>query len=418
MKSIRPLIIFTHYYPFGCMELFLETEIRYLCQAFNRIIVVPNVISGPLRELPVGVQVETSFALSSLGNDFLSLIKKGIRALAYPSFYCEMSKIPKTKAHIRRLLAYSYEASRCAKWFGEYLIANPELQEAIVYTYWFYDHTTGVADLKTRYPKLSIVSRAHGFDLYEEDYSPGYIPYRQYSLERLDKLLCISNHGLKYIADHYPEAFKKAHVSRLGIEDPGCDLEFSADSPFTIVSCGHLIPLKRLDLLINGIEAFARLQPEISIRWVHIGDGPLKDPLRAHALEKLGPLSIKHDWLGNLPNQQVFEIYRELKPHVFLLTSETEGIPVSIMEAYACGIPAIATSVGGVAEIVNEGNGILLPPHVTPHQIGQALQEFWLSTEKAKQMKKEARRSWESHFQANKNYSRFAKLIDVQNLKS
>lgn len=408
--SKRPLVLFTHYYPFGEMELFLETEIRYLKEVFDHIVVIPNVISGSLREVPEGVIVETAFAKTHRGKDLPSLAHKTINALLYPSFYKELWHAPKKTAYLKKLMSYSSEASRCVSWLRGYLKEHPELQDALFYTYWFYDHTTGLASLKKQFPRIQVVSRAHGFDLYEEDYYPPYIPYRQSSLEKIDALFMISNHGQDYLQKRFPDLTHKAVLSRLGIEDPGFVVQKAPNGIFTLVSCSHMVPLKRLHLQIDGISSFARKHPDTKIEWRHIGDGPLRQQLASYASKYLPPW-VNWSFIGSLPNKEVFKCYKDLQPDLFLLMSETEGLPVSLMEAQACGIPTIATNVGGVSEIVNEDNGVLLPDQPTPHDISQAIASLVLHPERMSSAKKHARNSWNNLFNAPQNYRLFTKLL-------
>jgi glycosyltransferase involved in cell wall biosynthesis len=100
------------------------------------------------------------------------------------------------------------------------------------------------------------------------------------------------------------------------------------------------------------------LQRDSSIVMIAVGQGPLVDQVGALHLE-LG-LGERFKLLG----------YRTDVPDllaasdVFVLASAFEGLPVSIMEAMAAGLPVVATSVGGVPEAVSDGEtGLLVPPH-------------------------------------------------------
>lgn len=407
----RPLVIFTHFYPFGELELFLETEIPHLKELFSHIVIIPNVIDGPQREVPKGVFIETSFATTFCGKDLASQMRKMARAFMFPPFYTELWRAPKKMSHLRKLLGYASEAFRCESWLNDYLVSHPELQNALFYTYWFYDHTTGIARIKKRYPQISIVSRAHGFDLYEEDYEPAYIPFRSFSVDFLDRIFLISTHGYDYFCRRFPQSAAKASISKLGVEDPGFTVKTGNESSFKLVSCAHLVPLKRLHLQIDGIASFARKHPNVPVIWQHIGDGPLREKVQAYASKRLPPWV---DWSlpGHMRNQDVFALYKAFRPDLFLLMSETEGLPVSLMEAYACGIPAVATAVGGVPEIVNAENGILLPRVPMPDDIAQALSHLWQSPDDLKLMREAARNTWEMHFNAQRNYRLFASLLE------
>jgi glycosyltransferase involved in cell wall biosynthesis len=406
MKKSRPLVIFTHFFPFGEKELFLETEVRYLKEHFSSIVIVPNMIEGKCRSLPEGVSVETSFAQTYRGKGMVALLQKTAQALTYAPLYAELNKIPKKRDYARKLLGYAFEAARCAKWLKKFLQKNPCLHEALFYTYWLYDHTSGILRLKKRYPGMQVISRAHGFDLYAEDYYPPYIPFRPALMEEIDSVFCISEHGSRYLCKKFSSIQDKIKVSRLGIEDPGFTIQKSREEPYVLVSCSHLVPLKRIFLQIDGVSAFARQYPHVRFEWHLIGDGSLKEQIHRHAAEKF-PSSVIWHLTGSMNNQAVFAYYQKIKPDLFLLTSETEGLPVSLMEAYACGIPAVATDVGGVSEIVNAMNGRLLSANPSDQEIAQGIASLLLSSEKLLAARQAARFHWQTHFHAATNYLHF-----------
>lgn len=88
--------------------------------------------------------------------------------------------------------------------------------------------------------------------------------------------------------------------------------------------------------------------------------------------------------------------------------SETEGVPVSIMEAFSVGIPALATDVGGVAELVNGQNGALLSAEVTIGEIAQKIQYFSeLANEKMQAYRQAAFETWVEKCAAEQLYPAF-----------
>ncbi len=91
--------------------------------------------------------------------------------------------------------------------------------------------------------------------------------------------------------------------------------------------------------------------------------------------------------------------------------SESEGVPVSIMEAQSFGIPVIATNVGGTPEIVNEENGHLLTANPTANEIASSFYDVAFNKEKWKNKRKLSHKNWEENFNAEKNYRAFADEI-------
>ena len=114
-------------------------------------------------------------------------------------------------------------------------------------------------------------------------------------------------------------------------------------------------PAKALHLFL---EAAAKIASEIpGVCFVMVGDGPLRQQFEAQA-ETLGISSILRmlGWRHDVP-----ELLRTFD--VFLLTSLWEGLPRSLIEAFVSGVPAVASRVDGIGEVVQEGrNGFLVPP--------------------------------------------------------
>jgi glycosyltransferase involved in cell wall biosynthesis len=125
------------------------------------------------------------------------------------------------------------------------------------------------------------------------------------------------------------------------------------DDEILLVFVGRFAPIKRLSLLL---EAFAKArESDPRLRLAVVGDGDERPALERQAVE-----------LGIAADLRFLGYRRELRP-VFaaadtaVLSSDNEGTPVSLIEAAAAGLPAVATDVGGVREVVGEGTGILVP---------------------------------------------------------
>jgi len=115
--------------------------------------------------------------------------------------------------------------------------------------------------------------------------------------------------------------------------------------------------------------------------------------------------NISFTLLGYIPS--VYTYYRENPVDIFINTSSSEGIPVTIMEAISCGIPIIATDVGGNPEIVGEECGIIIPADPKPADIAEAVLRM-ISDQSGYQKKKAGCINiWSSLFNAEKNYRNF-----------
>jgi glycosyltransferase involved in cell wall biosynthesis len=172
-----------------------------------------------------------------------------------------------------------------------------------------------------------------------------------------------------------------------------------------------MVPVKRLHLLIEALH-----KVNSKVEWRHIGSGPLESELNQLAKEL--PSNVVVKFLGNLSNKEVLENYSNEPTDLFINVSELEGIPVSIMEAFSCSIPVIATNVGGTSELVNDKNGILISKDVTPDELASFIDEFYNLNEDEKQVKsREAYEMWNNNYNAEKNYEEFAsKLMNMMGL--
>jgi colanic acid/amylovoran biosynthesis glycosyltransferase len=112
-------------------------------------------------------------------------------------------------------------------------------------------------------------------------------------------------------------------------------------------------------------------------------------------------------------NEEVIHFYKKEKPSLFINVSSSEGIPVSIMEAFSFGIPVIATNVGGTHEIVIDNyNGILLKENPTIEEIKSAILKIkYLEVFEYGKMKLNAWNTLNEKFSAEKNYKTFYETV-------
>jgi glycosyltransferase involved in cell wall biosynthesis len=125
------------------------------------------------------------------------------------------------------------------------------------------------------------------------------------------------------------------------------------DDEVVLVFVGRIVPIKRLDVLLRAL-ARAR-QSDRRLRLALVGDGEERPGLELQAAE-LG-LGGAVEFLG---------YRRELRPlfaasDLAVLSSDNEGTPVSLIEAAAAGLPAVATDAGGVREVVGADSGTVVP---------------------------------------------------------
>jgi N-acetyl sugar amidotransferase len=279
----------------------------------------------------------------------------------------------------------------------------------VIYSYWFDEFALIAAKLKQKHPDVSAISRAHGWDVYFERHNNNYLPFRYFTLMNLDKTYVVSSFGAEYLKSKFNFiTLGKIGVSRLGTQIKDL-VDKKEKSSKRIVSCSSIIQLKRIDRIIDALYDIH----EFEIEWVHFGSGKLIEEIRELASIKLdSKKNIKVIFKGHLANQEILEFYSSNQIDVFINTSETEGIPVSIMEAISFGIPCIAPNVGGIGEIIDENTGVLLTSTPNTIEISQAIRKILgLNEEECSQLKSFAHKKHQDYFSANRNYTWFVEEI-------
>jgi len=142
-----------------------------------------------------------------------------------------------------------------------------------------------------------------------------------------------------------------------------------------IVYVGNFKPEKGVDTLVEAVGQPALADRDVEL--VLVGSGPLEKTLRATA-SSLG-VARKIRFAGRQPHDAIPEWISGCD--VFCLPSRHEGCPNVVLEALACGRPVVASAVGGVPELLHEGqNGHLVPastPLALATALGSALDRAW-----------------------------------------
>lgn len=408
------LLLFTATYPYdaGAEQTFLDLEVRYLRKNFQRIILVPRKCQGTLLPLPNGVEVDKSYAASFITS---SLFSAFWRMIFSPHFYQEVVSQPRLlrySAALQRLLAFLVGAQATHDWVKKWLLRNQiHPADCIFYTYWFDQAAYGIGLAKQAHPALKLVSRVHGYDLYEEYYyQPPYWPRRRAALSLLDRLFPDSQAGLEYLKGRYPEFASIYELALLGVPEPGFQTQASADGTFRIVSCSMLEPVKRVGLILEGIASAAKKRPDQQFEWRHFGNGKRRLELQSRANE-IFPPNAKGFLPGYSTKEDLMSFYKENPVDIFINVSVTEGTPVAVMEAISCGIPVIATDVGGNPEIVSKRNGILLGANPTPDEVAEALIQMIDNPKMTRRLREGSRKVWEESYNADVNFRDFAEKL-------
>jgi N-acetyl-alpha-D-glucosaminyl L-malate synthase BshA len=204
---------------------------------------------------------------------------------------------------------------------------------------------------------LPFITTLHGTDITLVGLDRSYLPITQFGIEQSDGVTAISN----YLRDRTREAFNIQGEIEVIRNFVNCDVyvrvptklaamrpRYASDEEKLLVHLSNFRPVKRI---LDVVAVFARVAKALPARLMMIGDGPDRSAAEHLALT-LGVADRIH-FLGKQDN------VNELLPlaDLMLMPSEMESFGLAALEAMACSVPSIATRVGGVPELIDDGTG-------------------------------------------------------------
>ncbi len=368
------LILFTNNYPAGLKEQWKENEIILLSSYYKKIDVVPFYnVDKVVYSIPgvSNVNFEDPIIHKWQGGLF-RFISGVILEIGVSTFIIELFAMIRSgfcKENVIKL----YNAVLRVKQLRESVYFRKLIQEnksdKILYFYWGLGSAEIIPFLKLKNFK-NIVVRMHRYDLYLY-VNEGYIPFRGLLLKKNIKVLPCSFDGKMHLLSNYRKINADIIVQRLGVlRSDSLIASQSCDNVLRIVSCSNLVPVKRVEMMISVAAVL-----EMPFHWIHIGSGELES--RCRELVKLNQLENFFELIGPLPANEVINFYLNNNVDLFVNLSCSEGVPVSIMEAFSVGIPVVSMDVGGISEIVDNSVGELLPQNATISTVKKAIKSFY-----------------------------------------
>jgi colanic acid/amylovoran biosynthesis glycosyltransferase len=352
--STKTCLLFTQSFPFGETEVFVERELQYLSSYFEKVIVCPlHHSSLEIRKLPANVSIFDIQKYREVENSKLYFLLSNFYNVSNLLFLEFTSHPYLTLKFLRRVTSDIMEQIRKAKIIKANL---PGLysENSIVYSFWFDRWITALGLALGKNASKKIFSRAHAFDLYEEDNTGGYILYRKFQFKHIKKVFPVSAHGERYLKKKHPNFKNKIHTSYLGTAFHDTQNPFDENNdPFVLVSCGSVQKRKRTLSFLGLIESLP-----LKYKLIHFGDGPdMNELIRTVEEKKLNDRVVLR---GNTDNDRFLDYLRSNPISLFMSLSSNEGLPYSMIESISFGIPLLSTNVGGCSEICNEHTGILI----------------------------------------------------------
>jgi len=398
MNVNSSLCLFTNEFPYGNSETYLESEIPLMTELFDKIYIFPSKKKGQLTH-----KLSSKFEIISFDHQWG---KKGNKLFFGNLFFVlntlfnEWRFCSNKRTFYKKL--FFYKNTLLHKLYIseqlEIFLSEKDIEDPVFYSYWFSDWTITLGILKYKKKIRSFVSRAHGFDVYDNRNKDGFIPFRLFQLKMVDRVFSVSMKGCEYLRNKkkFPE---KITTRYLGVADRGMN-PFQGENRFTIVSCSNVNEFKRLELIIEILRHIT-----FPIHWIHFGDGILMEKMKEKSAEL--PATITVEFKGRVPNVEILDFYKNNQVDLFMTTSAMEGLPMTLIEAASFGIPLLGTNVGGIPEIINDQTGMLIPEYPDPSAVADMIEDFKLDHGNSILFRRSVKECWKNNFESMKNYTEF-----------
>ena len=214
--------------------------------------------------------------------------------------------------------------------------------------------------LATRGRHLPFITTLHGTDITLVGLDRSYLPITKFGINESDGVTAISSHLRERTRENLGitreiEVIRNFVNCDFYVRNPELVAEqrprFARPGESLLVHLSNFRPVKRV---LDVIETFARVSRALPARLLMIGDGPERSAAEFLAM-RLG-VGDRVDFVGKQENVNELLALSDL----MLMPSEMESFGLAALEAMACRVPAVATRVGGVPELIEDGvNGLL-----------------------------------------------------------
>lgn len=267
---------------------------------------------------------------------------------------------------------YWYTPKILRRYYGQFFLASVrrtferavrEFEPDIVFAPWAYPD--GYAGVELARPaNLPVVVQVHGSDIRELSRYPARAAGTKAALRDADGVIAVSSDLAQRVIE-LGAAAERVRVIIDGVdrqqfcprdrEASRWRLGWSADAKH-LLFVGNLARVKGIDVLLDACQ---RLRTDVGQWQLHIvGDGPLRSHLEQQAVTNgIGQQVRFH---GPIAHEELPDWF--CAADLFVLASRSEGVPNVLLEAAACGLPLVATSVGGIPEIAHLAASRLVPP--------------------------------------------------------
>lgn len=216
---------------------------------------------------------------------------------------------------------------------------------------------------------------------------------------------CISHFCRSQAAIFAPDFTEKLHIVHCGIEPDRLTPVVHQGRGNRILFVGRITAGKGIEVLFDAMVALRDHHPDLTLTVV--GDGP-----RRVALEQRCRGAGMADTVAFVGSKNQDEVAKLLADHdVFVLPSFAEGVPVVLMEAMGAGLPVVATHVGGMTELVDDGESGYLVRPFDHEQLAERIEQLIVDPELRAAMGSAGRSKVLADFVSTTEAKRLARLI-------
>jgi glycosyltransferase involved in cell wall biosynthesis len=326
-----------------------------------------------------------------IANELAELRRRGVEVLI-------LSLRPPTEGLRHEIVAEAGLVQRTVHDRAGFSVALRAFAPEVVHAHFATDPAAAACELAGEL-RVPFTFTAHGHDIYRRP--PADFAHRA---ARAAAVVTVSQANAHSIVERFGVPAAHVRVIACGVDTARFRPNGPPASPPLIVCVARLAPVKNLGLLL---EACAIVRSRgFELRAVLVGEGRSRAELE-RTVERLG-LAETCELVGAATQQRVVSWWQGAA--VAALTSDSEGMPVSLMEAGACGVPAVATAVGGVPELVDDGiTGLLVPAGDAP-ALAAALERLLRDRDLAARLGAAARRKIEQTFSITGQVDRLLSL--------
>ena len=335
--------------PFGDGEPFIVPEIVALSEQSCEITIVPVRAGGPVADADARALLPHAAAVG--------LFSPGVLWAALREAFRSPRRVGGALALLRgsnlRILAKNLAVFPKALWLARHI---RETGAQHVHAHWA-STSSSLAMAAAHVAGMPWSLTAHRWDIAEDNL-----------LRTKARTACfvrvISEHGANELRELVGDPDWSPWVLYMGVRLPSGTGGAAPEGPLRVLTAARFVEKKGHAVLLEAVSLLRERGVDVHAELA--GDGPLEGQLRAR-VSQLGLTDVA-EFLGRISHDDLLADLERGRwdamalPSIVTRDGQLEGIPVSLIEAMACGIPVVATDAGGVPELLVDGAGILVPP--------------------------------------------------------